>query len=481
MAVQYVNPDGTGETRDGFNQRVGNAIGGSMSMPETKDAIYGAFGNILNFDKEEENTNPYVYNVYQNIAQEYDTPQNLQYTYGTASNPVFEWVKRIQSGTRTYNPQDDFDNSMLEEYKKQYGAGDAGAGALSPDELMKQAGIQTAAQVVGQAAGRVGQAMVDPYLEGDVWDKGYEGLKTTFYGDLPSETIQANTIVADDFKLLDKNELIFNDNLSTLDAAKASGEVDAYNELASRRFDLNKGVKGTDAKYAYKPLKDGEVDLAQTAGSGEIVVGGTNAIPMTGGERVTSSLDWTSPTGKANWSGAGAAGLASGITTFVMTGDVEKGVKTGLGTTLGKAAGTALGSFFGPAGASVGGFIGGMVGGAIGGRVICNELHNQGLITKKQLINDYKFTRDYLTTKHVNGYHLWALWMVKQMRKGKYVNFWKHIVLHRANEIAYIYGETDKPDYLGKIYRKIFEPICWTLGLFCKETDWSILYKTKEI
>jgi hypothetical protein len=71
--------------------------------------------------------------------------------------------------------------------------------------------------------------------------------------------------------------------------------------------------------------------------------------------------------------------------------------------------------------------------------------------------------------------------MVKQMRKGKYVDFWKHIVIHRSNEIAYIYGERDKPDYLGKLYRKIFEPVCWTLGLFCKETDWSVLYKTKEI
>ena len=49
------------------------------------------------------------------------------------------------------------------------------------------------------------------------------------------------------------------------------------------------------------------------------------------------------------------------------------------------------------------------------------------------------------------------------------------MVKHRANEIAYIYGERKKPDYLGKLYRKIFEPVCWTLGLFCKETDWSVL------
>ena len=121
------------------------------------------------------------------------------------------------------------------------------------------------------------------------------------------------------------------------------------------------------------------------------------------------------------------------------------------------------------------------VGGALGGRVICNELCNQGIIDRKMLINDYKFTRDYLSPSHVKGYHLWAIWMVKQMRKGKFVGFWSHIVIHRGNEIAYIYGERKKPDYLGKLYRKIFEPVCWVLGAFSKQTDWSILYQKKEI
>ena len=124
--------------------------------------------------------------------------------------------------------------------------------------------------------------------------------------------------------------------------------------------------------------------------------------------------------------------------------------------------------------------IGGVVGGFLG-RVICNELMRQGIMDRKQVILDYKFTRDYLTPTHVSGYHVWAVWMVKQMRKGKLVKLWSHIAGHRANEIAYIYGERDKPDYLGKLYRKILEPICWTVGLFCKETDWSILYRKKEI
>ena len=46
MAVSYINPDGTGETRDGLKQKL-NFTNSSMQMPETKDAIYGAFGDIL--------------------------------------------------------------------------------------------------------------------------------------------------------------------------------------------------------------------------------------------------------------------------------------------------------------------------------------------------------------------------------------------------------------------------------------------------
>ena len=127
------------------------------------------------------------------------------------------------------------------------------------------------------------------------------------------------------------------------------------------------------------------------------------------------------------------------------------------------------------------GFIGGTLGSIIGGRVICNELMKQGLMTKEDVLMDYKFTRDYLTPQHVNGYHMWAVWVVKKMRQGKMVKFWKHIAKHRANEIAYIYGKKDKPDYLGKIYRKVGESVCWLLGGFAKATDWSVLYKKKEI
>ena len=178
--------------------------------------------------------------------------------------------------------------------------------------------------------------------------------------------------------------------------------------------------------------------------------------------------------GRANlMSNAGAGAVSLGLN--LLTGkDPVKAVKAAGATTILGMAGTAL---FGP----VGGFFGRLLGNEFGGRVICNELMRQGIMTRKQVILDYKFTRDYLTPTHVNGYHVWAVWMVKQMRKGKFVKFWKHVAGHRANEIAYIYGERDKPDYLGKVYRRLLEPLCWSIGLFCNQSDWSVLYNKKEI
>ena len=211
---------------------------------------------------------------------------------------------------------------------------------------------------------------------------------------------------------------------------------------------------------------DPKLDSSQIASANNIVT----QTPPTSGELLRFGTD----AGRANWmSNAGAGAVSFGLN--LLTGkDPVKAVKAAGATTILGAAGTAL---FGP----VGGFFGRLLGNEFGGRVICNELMRQGIMTRKQVILDYKFTRDYLTPTHVNGYHVWAVWMVKQMRKGKFVKFWKHVAGHRANEIAYIYGERDKPDYLGKVYRRLLEPLCWSIGLFCNQSDWSVLYNKKEI
>jgi hypothetical protein len=97
MAIKQANPDGTitGETNTLANRL--NLTNSSMVMPETKDAIFGAFGDIINLEEsEKKGVDPIIYNVYQQRSQQYQDPKMQQYTYGTGVNPVFEWVRTIK-------------------------------------------------------------------------------------------------------------------------------------------------------------------------------------------------------------------------------------------------------------------------------------------------------------------------------------------------------------------------------------------------
>jgi len=245
-----------------------------------------------------------------------------------------------------------------------------------------------------------------------------------------------------------KDGEVFQPEFFNADTARRAGVSAEFNALGDK---VNNGV----VLESNVPKGTGKLAKGITKDPGS----------LTFGERLTS---------KSNIGGAFGAGIGAIGVNLLMGKNLKESVKSGVGVGLGQFIGNAIFPGFG-------GFIGSALGGVLGGRVICNELMRQGLMTRKHVLLDYKFTRDHLTPTHVKGYHIWAVWMVKQLRKGRFVKFWKHVAGHRANEIAYIYGERDKPDYLGKVYRKILEPICWSVGMLCKKSDWSILYKSKEI
>ena len=476
---------------------------------------YDEFGNVLNLT--ESLDTPKTYNIYENRAYTSGQGANLQNVYGTKAMPMFQFIRQIKTGERTYDPNKPEDR----EYQRQYEA-----------YQQQNPEAPTWGQVIGETVAgfapavgtAVGEAVLNPggYYSGDALSRVGQGAMDTFStspSKLVNEAYQsfdpALYVNQKSGALMGSNQVMIPE-LASADIAKATGNTELYKELGDPEvfgykekgllFDTTNKANVYDAGklaekgYGFNPdgqLIGGSEFLDPTVDPvGYLDAGGnvadTFSAPKTSASAVTSAspspsggftgyaegvgdkLNPFSEAGQTNFAQAGGAGLFAAATTLVMTGDVEKAAKTGVGTTIGQSIGTAILP-------GIGTVVGGIIGGALGGRVICNELNKQGLITRKELINDYKFTRDYLSTKHVNGYHVWALWMVKQMRKGKYVKFWTHVVKHRANEIAYIYGERKKPDYLGKLYRKIFEPVCWTLGLFCKETDWSVLYKTKEI
>ena len=86
-------------------------------------------------------------------------------------------------------------------------------------------------------------------------------------------------------------------------------------------------------------------------------------------------------------SNAGAGAASFGLN--LLTGkDPVKAAKAAGATTILGAAGTALGSMVGLG--PIGGWIGRLLGNEFGGRVICNELMRQGIMTRKQVILDYK-------------------------------------------------------------------------------------------
>jgi hypothetical protein len=361
--------------------------------------------------------------------------------YGSKYMPMFEWVSQKQTGSVTFDPQEgsiasDEIQAQFEEFENETGMTANEALKKQQEEMLKAEVKGTAgllASNLGQNLGRAVAAGGGPsdLKVSSLWDAGKEGPTA---------------------RVLPKAEL---------------ADIQA---VTKRQDALQAGIADINDKKISNVQKDTEIKALQAKSLAA-------ATPRTAswGENIKDRLDTGlidgkgSALGKSSLYSAYGAGGATFLTELI-SGEsaidaAKKGLKVG--------AATYIGSFFGP--------LGTLVGGILGGRVICNELMRQGVMTREHVVLDYRFTRDYLTPTHVKGYHVWAVWMVKQMRNGRMVKLWAHIAGHRANEIAHIYGKRDKPDYLGKVYRKILEPICWSIGLFCKQTDWSILYKTKEI
>ena len=374
----------------------------------------------------------------------------MQNVYGTKYMPMFQWVSQQETGSVTFDPQDDMiseeeANELRQEFQDEYG--------IDPTEALKQEALAMGAQLAAGVGGQIGRSVASNIGDNQSFDLASLGEGISDF--------------SENFKLTD-----------TFGAPKSGPS-------AKVKFSpTSDNAKLVDAKQTIKANQPGFEDLTNPKGAevkaknledakgaqATLLKGGNTGYFSGVGDRLSSFGSSSTAAGRANLYGSAGAGLGTTAAMLIGGASLKDSAKAGAKVSVGTYIGTAIG---GP----IGGFIGGM----LGGRVICNELQRQGIMTRKQVVLDYRFTRDYLTPTHVNGYHIWAVWMVKQMRKGRLVNFWTHVAGHRANEIAYIYGDRDKPDYLGKVYRKILEPICWSIGFFCKKTDWSVLYKQKEV
>lgn len=110
-------------------------------------------------------------------------------------------------------------------------------------------------------------------------------------------------------------------------------------------------------------------------------------------------------------------------------------------------------------------------------KVICTELHRQGLMSRVDYLQGADYARTHLTERHYRGYHVWALTVVRHMRRSKRATaFWRKLAAARANHIAFVNGDTARRNRFGALLCAIGHPVCYALGGLVKEQDWQSLY-----
>jgi hypothetical protein len=109
---------------------------------------------------------------------------------------------------------------------------------------------------------------------------------------------------------------------------------------------------------------------------------------------------------------------------------------------------------------------GGSSGGG-GGKIVCtmmNETYGFGSFRNKIW---QKYAKDNLTKEHEKGYHKLFLPLVRLSRTNIVIRkILEHIAVHRTIDIRQ--EARGKTHILGRVYRKILEPICYWVGKHAK-------------
>jgi len=117
-------------------------------------------------------------------------------------------------------------------------------------------------------------------------------------------------------------------------------------------------------------------------------------------------------------------------------------------------------------------------------RVICTELYSQGKLSEELYKMDMYYTKRNLSETTVRGYHYWAIPMVPLIRKNNLVcNISKYLAVKRAEEIAHIIDPLcyPKSTITGRLIKTVGEAICYSIGKFVKQKDYSVLYNEKSV
>jgi hypothetical protein len=104
-------------------------------------------------------------------------------------------------------------------------------------------------------------------------------------------------------------------------------------------------------------------------------------------------------------------------------------------------------------------------GGGGGGSVVCTVTCDQGFLPLNILRADENFSRNNLSKEVITGYHSWGIPLAQFMKNNKWLTFiLSPITKAWAYQMAYLEGEYNKPNILGKILLKVGVPICNIIG-----------------
>lgn len=235
---------------------------------------------------------------------------------------------------------------------------------------------------------------------------------------------------------------LVSDNAGRAAAGAAAGVADGFTSFSAPTYG------------AYAPSAGSFSDIA---GEG---AGAASSVFDSGGSFAEGAADFA-----GNAAGDVAGEAAGGGIPFL-----GAGLQLAQGN-VGGAVGSVIGNLIMP---GLGGVIGGLIGGG-GGRVICTELHAQGLLDADLYALDVAYTPG-LHPAVVRGYHWWAIPYVRLMRRSATaIAIAKPLATWRARAIAYELGKGPFC-WRGAVVRAIGEPLCFAIGLFVPASDWTQLY-----
>ncbi len=135
----------------------------------------------------------------------------------------------------------------------------------------------------------------------------------------------------------------------------------------------------------------------------------------------------------------------------------------------------------GQSGGNSGSSSGGSSGGSSSSSVLCTYYYRKGWLDRRTYVGDVTYGARHVKQQTLNGYHLWAIPLVRFLQKHE-GGLLEKIVFHTlvdgwSKEMAYRTGFIKKGDVRGRIILKTIAPLCTLIGAFIEKQDYQSLWR----